>query len=139
MTDLLIRPMQPSELAYVKATWLKHYKENSEFAKPIRDSIFFPAHSQIVDNILKRHSTGVLICSHHDEPDIILGFLVYELERSPTIHYAYVIARARMMRLASEMLRAAEIGTDFTFTHRTQDAKAIQLKYSGMTYDPYRL
>lgn len=134
MTDLQVRYMQPSELAYVKATWLKHYKEHSEFARPIRDSVYYPAHSRIVDHILKR--ARVAIAAHMDEPDVIMGFLVFE---PALIHYAYVVSRARMLGVATEMLKAAGISNEFSFTHRTQDAKALQAKNPHMTYDPYRL
>lgn len=137
MTDLLVRIMQPSEFVYVKATWLKHYKEHSEFARPIRDSIYFPAHSKVVDRILKR--ARVAIASHIDEPDVILGFLVYEHFDLPVIHYAYVVNRARKLGVATEMLKAVKISDTFLFTHRTPDAKALQVKNPHMTYDPYRI
>lgn len=139
MTDLQIRLMQPSELAYVKATWLKHYKEHSDFAKPIRDSVYYPAHSRLVDQILTKRNSIVLIAAHVDEPDVILGFLVYEYFDEAVIHYAYVVSRARKLGVATAMLKAADISDRFTFTHRTPDAKAIQTNNPNMTYDPYRM
>jgi hypothetical protein len=131
--------MQSSELAYVKATWLKHYKEHSDFARPIRDSIYYPAHSRLVDHILSKRNSIVLIAAHVDEPEVILGFLVYEYFDHAVIHYAYVIARARKLGVATAMLKAAEISDNFVFTHRTPDAKAIQAGNPHMTYDPYRI
>jgi hypothetical protein len=131
--------MQPSELAYVKATWLKHYKEHSDFARPIRDSVYYPAHSRIVDHILRKPQTRAIIAAHIDEPDVILGFLVYEMMDPVVIHYAYVMSRARQLGVATAMLKAAEIEPSFVFTHRTPDAKAIQAKNPNLTYDPYRL
>lgn len=139
MTDLQVRIMQPGDLAYVKATWLKHYKEHSEFARPIRDSIYYPAHSRIVDHILRKPATRCVVASHMDEPDVILGFLVFEVSAPPVIHYAYVVSRARKLGVATEMMRAMEIQDTFIFTHRTPDAKTIQSNNPHMTYDPYRI
>lgn len=139
MNDLSIRLMEVSELPYVKSTWLKHYKEHSEFARPIRYSVYYPAHSKIVDRILSKPQTLCVIATHIDEPEVILGFLVFERLNPIVVHYAYVVSRARGLGVAKAMMKETQIGEAFTFTHRTTDAKTIQAKYANLTYDPYNL
>lgn len=139
MSDLIIRPMQIDDLPFVKSTWLRHYKDHSDFAKPIRNSLFFPRHSKIIDQILMRENTEALIASHIDEPDVILGFLIHETQDVPVIHYAYVVEKARGLGVGREMIEHSKLTrTSCAYTHRTTDAKSISRKYETLTYDPYR-
>jgi ribosomal protein S18 acetylase RimI-like enzyme len=133
LTDLIIREITPEDYPFVKATWLRHFKEHGYYTKFIRNSVYFENHAKIVDSIISKGTT--LIASHVDEPEIILGFLVYQ---PGVIHYAYVISKARRLGVGKELLAASGL-FEFTYTHRTEDAASYHANHPGLTYNPYLL
>lgn len=137
MNDITIRGMEPSDYPFVKSTWLKNYRAQSDFAKPIRTSVYFGAHAKIADHILSRAET--LVAVHVNEPDVILGFIVFEPHETPVVHYTYVIEKARRLGIGRELFQAAGIGPVLHYTHRTRDAKALSARFPEMTYNPYLL
>lgn len=137
MDDLKTRPMTEGDYPFVKATWLRNYREQSEFARPIRKHVYFDMHGRVVDAILARAKT--LIAYHAAEPEVVLGFIVHEERMGPVVHYAYVVEKARRMGIGRDLFQGAGLTDTASFTHRTRDAAAISARHSDLTYNPYLL
>jgi hypothetical protein len=74
-----------------------------------------------------------------DDPDIILGFLVFEgTKEDPIIHFIFVKRAFRNMGVGGSLLRGLDLSRAF-FTHFTRDVDWILKKYPSMKYDPYAL
>lgn len=129
--------MTEGDYPFVKATWLRNYREQSEFARPIRKHVYFDMHGKVVDAILARAKT--LIAYHPDEPEVVLGFIVHEDRPGPVVHYAYVIEKARRMGIGRDLYQTAGLPESSSFTHRTRDAASISARHTELTYNPYLL
>lgn len=140
MTEFLIRPGVKEDASYVIATWLNHYKDHSYFALRIKRKIFFQSHHKVVTRILSRPETQVLVIHPAGEPEIIFGFLVYELHSdAPVIHMAFVQEKLRRQGLCRRLMREARIEWEHAlFTHWTYTASDLVRRFPGLTYDPYR-
>jgi hypothetical protein len=127
-----IRPARPLDIPFIYETWLKSYKHDSAFGKSVRSSVFFPAYGEVIDNILLS-STTIIAC-HPEEPDIILGYLVY----SPTIlHYVFVKEAFRGLGIARTLYETAQVPT--TLSHRTGSVQDILARHSELVYNPFVL
>lgn len=139
---IVIRPYEPSiDKEFVYANWLRKYKEQSYFAKRIRNVIFFKEHHKIIDHIMSKPSTTVVVASSKDEPDVNAGFMVYEKTAEiPTIHFVYVKEVYKNMGVATTLLATQSIDPNhLKFTHWTFVMNDLIQKYPGMLYNPYAL
>lgn len=140
-SQLKIREYQPGDEAFLYATWLKAYRHSSEFARRIRDVVFFERHHQAIEGILKRPRVSVLVACLDDSHDTILGYLVTERYNDrPVIHYCYVKLSFRRMGVASALLDVARVSpNESLFSHRAgeDDMVWIERRFPGLVYDPY--
>lgn len=140
MEGLKIRPMRDGDMEFVKSSWLKNYKNSSSFAKRITHDVFFKWHGAIVDSILARPQTEILIATLPDEEGVILGFFVVEKQGlSRVAHYLFVRREWRKLGLARALIEASG-DSAFVFTHWTDPMDSISnRKDITLVYDPYRL
>lgn len=132
----VLRPGEPDDLNFIRATWLRGYKHASRFARPIPSEIYFRRHHEVVEAILRRPTTSVEIASHPDAPSVILGYLVRE---GDVVHYVYVKKPFRRFGIGRALMTPL-LGRPFFFTHLTSDGEAILAERRvDAVYDPYRL
>jgi hypothetical protein len=140
IADIAIRPAEPGDTAFVIATWLHHYKDESYFAKRIKHSIFFRWHHDIVERILARPGTNVAIACSAQDPEVVFGFLVYEQGEKPTLHFAFVKEELRRMGIGRALFGHENLDPcKCFFTHWTFMMNDIFDRFPGLTYDPYRI
>lgn len=125
---------------YIFSTWLKWYKGHSSFARDIRNGIFYREHHRILDSICARESTRVLCAVFSNEPQVILGYLVYEIiESNPVIHFAFTKKEFEKEGIFRRLLEKSEM--DFLgpiqFTHRTYEAETLMDRNPKADYNPY--
>ena len=151
--EVEIREVIPSDTDFIYYSWLNSYKTTSYFAKRIRNYVFFFWHHKIVDRILNGSTARILVASPKNEPEVIIGYLVYEVldpikykqdtdmeQKTKTIHYAFVKQDFRNHGMLKALLHKAEIDIDQAFfSHWTYDWNQIMEKHPQMIYDPYRI
>jgi ribosomal protein S18 acetylase RimI-like enzyme len=137
-----IRRYEEQDRAYLFNSWLKNYKMSSSFAKRIPNEIFFRNHHLILEHILSKPDTVVLIAHAGEDHNQILGYLAYE--DTPTgqvIHYVFIKEKFRNLGIARALIQHADVNPkNVTYTHSTYDLGQLEMsgKIEG-SYDPYRL
>lgn len=135
MKEIGIRDAQAWDESFIYATWLNSYKNNSPHAKRIRHDVFFKNHHDIVEKILADERTKVLIATLKDDPNVTLGYAVFN---SDTIHYLFVKEAWRQLGIAKALVEAGGPSlAPVKFTHWTYIIGDMVLKYPDFIYNPY--
>lgn len=136
-----VRAYQESQdKAFIYSTWLKNYKHSSYFAKRIRPVTYFKGHHIVIDHLLKKPSTNVIIACPKGDQETILGYLAYEILEKPVVHFTFIKDAFRKMGIARALFEAAAIDPNkICFTHWTHPVDELIQKYPDMIYDPYGL
>lgn len=141
MIEIDIKESTPEYTSFIYATWLHSYKHGSYFAKRITNTIFFKWHHKVIEKILDRDSVKILVASPKEEPNIVLGYLVYEtMEDKQVIHYIYVKKSFRRFGIATKLLKESGVELkDCSFDHWCFDTDWICAKLPTLIYNPYLL
>lgn len=133
------RPAKPEDLNFIYSSWQKSYQCDSYFGNSARKSIFFENYPSIVDSILARPNVDVVVACLNDNPNVILGYLVFELEN--ILHYCFVKECWRRAGIARGLVAAAffEPVGGLVFTHRTKTAEPVIARYPSLNYNPFLL
>lgn len=139
MIDIDIKRATNDTIPFVYSTWLYCFRYYSYFCKRIKNSIFFKNHHKLLDNIISQSSTQILIAHSSEEPEVILGYIVYELMPHETIHFIYVKNSFRKFGIAKSLLKESKLQLKETsFSHWCFDTDWIMAKYPDqLTYNPY--
>jgi len=87
---LLLRDPKEEDEAFVFATWLQQVLTNTRWRHGVDKQNFYN-YREILIAILKKPSVKVTVCCLKDDPDIIVGYSVYEKNPTDTIlHFVYV-------------------------------------------------
>lgn len=133
------RKSQPDDSSFIIACWLNHYKNHSYFAKRIRSNIYYPWQEMIIKAILGRPNTEALVAVESSEPEVILGYMVYE-SQEPVIHFTYVKKPFRRFGIAKLLFQRSNLTEDrLIFTHWTFDMDHLITKFPMLTYNPYKI
>lgn len=137
-----IRLLEPQDKAFVMSNLLKHTKNHSIHAKRIPRSLFFSHHHGLVENMLERPFTSVLIAHLKEDPNVIIGYLAVEEEpeEEPIIHYVFVKEPFRKFGVAKMLLEASKLNPNVCqITHWTHEVETLSKKFPKMKYNPYRI
>lgn len=139
MDQIKIRAVKETDREFIFASWLKNYKGTSEFAKRIKNDIYFNWHHKIIENIIRRPTTQIMVATLPEEEDVILGYIVYE-PAIPVIHYCLVKNEWQKLGIAKALLKFAKIESPVFFTHWTNPMNSLIHKRTiRLIYDPYRI
>lgn len=138
-SEIEVREAFLEDVSFIFATWLRSYRHSSTFAKKISNDIYYARHHLVIDLILKRPGSKVLVAHPKDEPDVILGYVVTEKQPdgADIVHYTYVKKAFRQMGIAGALWKDLS-KQNYIITHYTTDADWLVRKYN-LTYDPYRI
>lgn len=134
-TEWSIRPAVSGDLAFIYATWVNSYQKDSALGRSCKASTFFHEYNQIVDSILDRPETQVLVAVKTDEPHVIFGYLVFEPHR---LHYAFVKRIFHRRGIARSLLEASGVSTR-TLTHMTDSMRPILDQHPEWSFNPFSL
>lgn len=130
-----VRFAAPADLPFIFSTWLKSYRR-SPAVQGVPDKAYYAGEHALINRLILRPNTRVLVATPSDAPDIILGYAVLELPSAPQgatcVHYVYVKQAFRQMGIASQLLRDLPQGS--AYSHYT---KACQWLFKGDTFNPY--
>jgi hypothetical protein len=124
-----IRDGLPADVPFIFRSWLTSYRR-SEFARRVRDRVYFAHEHRLIEAILRRGQ--VRVAHVLEDPDTIIGFLV--LHQAPRVlHYAFVKPAFRRARVLTALLPEGE----WEYSHRTDDSDRVIGKMPQLTYNPF--
>jgi hypothetical protein len=130
-----VRPAVPADVAFIKSTWLKHFRLNNEGAKTVPGPVYYPEQAGLTERLMAKSST--LVACHVEAPDEILGWACLEhIAGKPVLHFLYEKGLFRGFGVAEYLLDALGARGGGFYTHSTPviDAHAKRL---GMLFNPY--
>lgn len=131
-----IRPANGQDVSFIYATWLNSYRSDSQIGLSCRTTIFYSAYNRILDHILDSDNSQTLVACLPDDPNVILGYLVFERDR---IHYVFVKEVFRKTGIARSLIQAANLPQTIFITHRTRSAEPIISSHAKLIYNPFLL
>jgi hypothetical protein len=140
--ELYIRPAEAGDVAFIMATWLRGVHHGSTIGRRIPAGIFFPEHHRVVELILARPGTHTLVASLTDAPDVIVGYLVFELATPTLVHWCHVKQQFRRMGVASRLLGSSLLPDKLKgvqVSHVSDDWFAFwRRSFEDPPFNPYR-
>lgn len=145
-TEVLLRDFEVTDESYVYATWLKHLRHSSPWAKQLKlseddekgfDAIYYRNFHKLIKRTLNKENVYIDIACAKDSPEVIVGYVVWQgTKANPVVHFIYVKRSFRLMKVASTMLEGFNL-SKAAFTHWTVDCGWIKKKLPSLVYDPY--
>ena len=139
--EILVRPGEPDDHAFVMATWLRAFRHGSLHGKRLTNDVYFTNHHPLVTDIVAR--SEVWVAALPDDPRVIIGYLVTEHQgHVPVLHFAYTKDAFRRMRVFTQLREAAGLPLALMgveVSHPTFDwLEFLAPKYPGARSNPYR-
>lgn len=129
---LTMREYKKEDEAFVYSTWLQNLYANTRWRTAITRKDFYKYHA-VLEVILAKPSTTVRICCLKDDPEIIVGYSVYEKTPADTIlHWVFVRADWQRRGIARDLCPF----TPTVVTHMTKVGDRIWTK---LTVRPVRI
>lgn len=133
----IIREALPNELNLIYATWLNSFQGDSQIGFSCSKTTFFNEYPGIIDQILARPLTKIIVASFPDSPEVILSYLVFEPK---ILHYTFTKEIYRKSGIAKSLYHSAFHEEPAQFTHKTSWALPILEKYEKfLSYNPFKL
>lgn len=131
--EIHIRGLDKGDVNYIYSTWLNGFYFGSTRPKnPATKNTEFHFQNEVVKTILDNPNTFVAIACLRSEPDVIIGYSVFETkDNSVTLHWVFVKEAWRRLGVAT-MIVPKEVNE---VTHLTKLAKAI--KPHKWNYNPF--
>jgi hypothetical protein len=148
MIDVEVRPAAPGDLNFILNSWCRSYRD-SGFARHIPTAIYFRFQHLVVEQIIKRQESRLLVAHPQGDTATILGWICWEGQPSgrQVVHMAYVKASWRSLGIFRRLLTAAGINDPalVDFTHLTPDCRpdpkhgreGLQAKWPQANYVPW--
>ena len=134
--SIVIRETRPDDKPFILNSWLKSYKDESLFAAEIRNDIYYKWHNEIIQRILERGTTKILVAASKEDSDVIAGYLVTEKIRGYDIaHYVYVKRAFNGLGICKLLFQISPL--KYT-SHMTRAGRPVAEK-AGIIYVPYFL
>lgn len=139
--EIVISKGIPEDNAFIFATWLRSFRHLSYFAKRIKNHVFFKWHHALIERVLARETTTVLVAHAKDDRDLIFGYIIFEdWDDFDVLHFIYVKGDYHKNGIGTMLLKASgiDVNTAF-FSHWTYATDELIKKYPEMTYSPYHV
>lgn len=129
--------MKAEDLPFIYSTWLRSFRNNSLFAKEIKQDLYYKYHKQVVERILNRNPIAYII-TPKDGESTILGYVIAEWcgPKELVMHFAYVKKAFRGFGLADRMLGLIKPSLKYV-SHLTKSSRKFLKKNSDVLYCPY--
>lgn len=95
----VLRPPKASDIAFIYSTWLKNLYFGNSWFRSIERKVYFDKYKLVLDRVLQRST--VLVCCLTDDPDVVLGYVVYE---PGILHWIYVKKGFRRLGIGKLLL-----------------------------------
>ncbi len=135
------RAGRPTDAHFLLSTWLKSYRNSGPVTK-IPNANYFQGHQDLIVYILSLQGTAVEVVCAKDDPDQIIGYVVYNT-LAPILHYVYVKYPFRKLGLGQMLVAMVKEhhragGLPLHCTHIARQWDVISRKLN-LIFDPYNL
>lgn len=127
-----IRVANDSDRNFILATWLRGLYYGDTWFGEIPKNIFMEKYHSILERLLSLDTTITVIACLKDDPEVILGYAVQDLNET-TLHYAFVKKAWRNIGIAKDMVSKKTV----TATHLTKSGLSILKKHPGVIFNPF--
>lgn len=121
-----VRDLVPSDVAFVMDSWIKSWRV-SPWAGCVPNNQFHDVQRSTIEGLIGR-GAKIRVLSITDRPDVILGWVCTEVERSgrTVVHFIYIKDpyQAAMPDAPERLLSAVEGIQPGFYTHRTKKVQA---------------
>jgi hypothetical protein len=127
-----VRDAKELDFPFIYSTWLKGLRFGNDVYGLIEQNSYFTNFHKVIEAILARPDTFIMVACLKDDPDTILGYSVRGAD--DTLHYVHVKQAFRRFGIARE-LTPTKIKR---VTHITRAGWAIlKEKYPKAVFDPF--
>lgn len=135
--QLRVRSAIDTDAPFIFNSWLKNYRR-TKFAENIQSEVYFAAHHQLIEGLLKTCKTIVVTSS--EDPTQIYGYgVAEEVDGVFVCHFIYVKETYRRLGIGSLIIKELghpDLSKPFMYTHKTTRAFILETSVS-MIYHPY--
>lgn len=135
---ITLRIGQPDDLNFVYSTWLKGLYYGDSWFSDIPKDIFMKKYHAVLDGILKRNNTTLIVACLKDDPDTILGYSVaswHPTDPGYVLHWAFVKSPWRRIGIGKSLMPPGVVSV----SHLTKVGKALLPKIQDAVFDPFTL
>lgn len=137
--DLIsFRDFNPKDEGFIYSTWLKGLYFGSEFFKQIPELLFYKNYNKVITGILNYPTTRVVVACFKDDPDLILGYIVYDRR---VLHWVHVKEAWRKLGIYTNLLpQGIREATHMTKVYHSLKPRGVIFNpFSIRTVNPYEL
>lgn len=130
------RAMKESDIPFIYSSYLKSYR-NAPGANHMVNDVYYPEYKARMEKMLS--SSNVLVACSSEDPDQILGYVIYDSAFQWTIiHYLYIKFPFRQMKLASGLINLIhpQFGKSMTIVSHLPKGWNTNSKKYQLVYDP---
>lgn len=137
-----IRKANADDIAFIYDTWKRSYRYD-KVTPGIRNFIYYPEQTAIMDMILASKQTEVSIACKPDEPFVVFGYMVHQ-KHPAILHYVYVKEPLQRLGIAKALFAKAfgpDLGKTLTLqcSHKTKKVSELFSTNDRLIYNPYLL
>lgn len=131
---ILIRPYKEQDKDFICSSYLNatYFKSMDKSTRLVRKHDHDFAMDRRINDLIAE--SVVLIACPEDDPDTIVGYLIYVHE---ILHYIYIKRDFRMMGIANELVKSSGLKDEIFFTHTSKDYLYIIKAFKFATYNPF--
>ena len=134
--EFVIRPFDADDTAFLFKSWLDSYRY-SDWGKQFDSRTYYDGHHAVIERVLSRPDTRVVVACLPDAQFVDLGFAVGQAD---ILHFVYVKRNARQFGVGSALLEALDLPPNPRITHVTGDwFRAFKARFPGSRWNPYLL
>lgn len=130
---VVIRPIKPEEMRFVHGTWHDSYFPFLKDRFKVEYDVYQAGQQRIMDNILERPDTRVMVAHFQLVPDELLGYSVYEKD---VLHHIYVKPPYRRKHVAQKLVPGA--GVLKWYSHGCANAGLKFTQHLNLKFHPYK-
>lgn len=123
------RDRLPADTNFILATWLRGLRYGNDWFELIEPTAYFETYHKVIESLLAKPEVKVLVSCLKDDPEIILGYSVFE---GPRLHWVFVKKPWRMIGIAKSIV---PVETSIA-THVTVIGRSIMQKHK-VVFNPF--
>jgi hypothetical protein len=121
----------PEDISFIYSTWLRSYRTGSGLGLASGKHAYFLTYNQVIDHILDKDRTIIMVAAKPDEPDVIWGYMIAEPR---VLHYVFVKQGFRRFGIAKALYQN-HFGERPVVTHMTHLGREIIKTHPGFTFN----
>lgn len=133
-TNLIdFRPARPSDASFILATWLRGLRFGNSWYKLIDNEVYFKVYHAVLEALLSKPTISIKVACLKDDPEVILGYSVYEGTR---LHWVHVKLAWRNIGIAKALVP----DETKSVSHLTEVGRSIFMKRRDKwSFNPFAL